>query len=121
MIYEQKFILALIQTLLIEVPVLVFFVHYFYNKNKSDTIKIELYKTILIGILATSLTLPYLWFVLPVFISDRFLFVLFGEVFIVIIEMVIYNQFFHTLNLKRAFIISLTANTLSVLGGIILG
>jgi len=116
MVYEQKFILALIQTLLIEVPVLFFFVRYFYKK--SDTKKIEFHKIILIGIMASSLTLPYLWFVLPAFISDRFLFIITGEISIILIEMIIYNQFILKLNLKRAFTISLIANALSVIGGL---
>lgn len=118
MIYEQKFILALTQTLLIEVPVLVFFVRYFYKK--SDAKKIELHKIILIGIIASSLTLPYLWFVLPAFISDRFLYILLGEISIILIEMIIYNQFFIKLNLKRAFTISLIANALSVIAGLVI-
>jgi hypothetical protein len=64
MSYEYKFLSALLLTLVIEIPILVLFIHYFY-KQKA----LKVYKTILVGTVNTALTLPYLWFVLPSYIA----------------------------------------------------
>lgn len=113
MLYEDKFLLALLITLSIEIPVIVFLVNYFYKY------KLKLQQLFLAGIIASSLTLPYLWFVLPAYISDRLIFLLVSEILIVCIEAVIYRQLLK-IRLTKSFIISLIANIVSILVGLVL-
>lgn len=114
MLYEQKFLLALLFTLISEVSVLIFLVKYFYKyiEAKIPTI-------IFVGILASSLTLPYLWFVLPVFVPDRITYLVLGESVVVIVEAIIYFKLLK-LKLLDAFIMSLIANASSVILGFLI-
>ena len=111
MIYEQKFLLALFFTLISEVPVVFFLVKYFlkYKDLKIPTI-------IFVGILASVLTLPYLWFILPAFVVNRITYLIVGESLVVLVEAIIY---FKLLKLKviDAFVVSLIANIASIILG----
>lgn len=113
MIYEQKFLLSLLLTLIVEIPIVVLLVKSFYKQKE-----IKISKIIFVGFISSALTLPYFWFILPTYITDRLLFMLYGEIIIVCIEMVIYNQLLK-LKLTRSFIVSLVANSMSVLAGLI--
>lgn len=113
MLYEQKFLFSLLLTLIVEIPIAIFLIKFFY---KQKDIKIS--KIIFVGFIASALTLPYFWFVLPAYITDRFLFMLYGEMIIVCTEMVIYYQLLK-LKLKRSFIVSLITNIMSILVGLI--
>jgi hypothetical protein len=107
--YEYNFLSSLLLTLIAEIPILIFFVKYFY-KNKE----LEISKIVFIGFLASALTLPYLWFILPTYIFNRCLYLLGGEVSIVIVEAIIYNRLLK-LKLSQAIVVSLTANIVSML------
>lgn len=111
MAYEQKFLFSLFLTLIVEIPIAVFLVKYFY---KHKEIKIS--KIAFVGLIASALTLPYFWFLLPSYISNRNLYIFFGEFLIVFIETIIYNQFLR-LKLSEAFIMSLIANVGSAFFG----
>ena len=112
MLYDQKFLFSLLLTLIVEIPIAVFFVRRFY---KYKEIKIS--KIVFVGFIVSTLTLPYFWFVLPVYISSRSLYIFFGEALIIIIETIIYNQFLK-LKLSKAFIVSLVANIVSIFLGL---
>ena len=114
MLYEQKFLFSLFLTLIVEIPIAVFLVKYLY---KHKEIKIS--KIIFTGFIASALTLPYFWFVLPVYISNRSLYIVIGEVLIILIETIIYKQFLE-LKLPKAFVISLIANISSILLGLMI-
>lgn len=114
MMYEQKFLLSLLLTLITEVPVVFIFVRYIY---KYRDIKIP--TIIFVGILASVLTLPYLWFVLPAFIFDRIIYLILGETLVVLIEAIIYFKLFK-LKLLDAFIVSLLANIVSAVLGLLI-
>jgi len=114
MLYEQKFLFSLLLTSIVEVPVAVLLVKYFY---KDEAIKIS--KIVFTGFIASALTLPYFWFVLPVYISSRSLYIFFGEVFIIFIEAIVYNQSLK-LKLSEAFIVSLVANIASIFLGLVI-
>ena len=79
----------------------------------------SLSKIALVGIVASGLTLPYLWFVLPSFISNSTLYLISGEVSVFLIETLIYIWL---LNLKsgQALAVSLIANAASLLLGFVL-
>lgn len=110
--YEQKFLFSLLLTLIVEIPIAVFLVKYLY-KHKE----IKLSKIVLIGFVASALTLPYFWFVLPTYISNRGVYVFSGEFVIVCIEAIIYNQLLK-LKLSEAFMVSLVANIASIFLGL---
>lgn len=109
--YEQSFLISLLITLLIEVPV-VFFVVYSIYKRK------EKFGIIFSGILASVLTLPYFWFILPYYISDRITYIVLGELAVIIIEAFIYFRLLK-LNLRQAIFISFLANLASTLIGLV--
>lgn len=112
--YEQKFLFSLFLTLIVEVPIAVFLVKYFY---KYKEIKIS--KIIFAGLMASTLTLPYFWFVLPAYISSRSLYIFIGEALIIFIEAIIYKQFLE-LKLSKAFVVSLVANVASIFLGLLI-
>jgi len=112
MIYEVLFLYALFATILTELFVVLLILRYKYkNYNNSDIV--------FAGIISSALTLPYFWFILPVFISNRIIYIIIGEVSIVLIEAFIY---FYLLKLKfsQALIVSLIANITSILVGLLI-
>jgi hypothetical protein len=111
MLYEQKFLLSLFLTLVAEVPVLFLFVKYIYKYTNIKTPII-----LFVGVLASALTLPYLWFILPAFVFDRTLYILLGETIVILVETFIYFKLLK-LNLRNAFICSLIANLVSIILG----
>lgn len=112
MSYENYFLNSLILTLIVEIPILYIYVKYIIKNSEN-------LNSIFVGIIASCLTLPYLWFILPVYISDRISYLIIGELAIVLVEAIIY---FKLLKLKfgQAFLISLVANALSVFVGMMI-
>lgn len=110
--YERLFLLSLLITLIVEVPVVFLIGHYIYKIS-------EKWNIIFSGIISSVLTLPYFWFILPVFISNRTTYIIIGESTIIFVEALIY---FKILKLKfsQAFLVSLIANIASILIGLIL-
>jgi len=113
MLYQTKFLISLFATLIIEIPALFLLLRFLY-KNK----KISLRKIIFVGFVASALTLPYLWFVLPPYILSNY-YVYFGEIFVFLIEVLIYNQLLE-LKFKDAIFISFICNLLSFVIGLII-
>ena len=112
MSYEKIFLSALFFTLLAEVPIVFLLAKYLYKKTNIG-------KIIFSGILTSTLTLPYFWFILPVFINNRMIYILLGESLIVIIEAFIYYQIIET-KFIQALAISLIANIASILLGLLI-
>jgi len=113
MLYEQKFLFSLVLTLIVEIPIVVFLVKYLYKHEE-----IKIYKVVLIGFVASALTMPYFWFVLPAYISDRGVYIFSGEFVIICVEAIIYNQLLK-LKLSEAFTVSFIANIASVFLGLV--
>lgn len=111
MFYEINFLLSLGGTLFIEGIIAIFFLNFFFFYQKK---KIKTWQIIFTEIISSGLTLPYLWFIFPVFIRERLLFLLIGEVWVVITEMMIYH---HLLNIRLidSFYISIIKNSFSFL------
>lgn len=110
MSYELKFLLALLITVAIETAVLFLILKYFFEKPKLGLI-------LFLGFICSFSTLPYLWFVLPVFIKTRYQFVIVAESFAVIIEALVYYVVLKV-RFKNAFVISLICNMASFLAGL---
>ena len=111
-IYEYNFFISLILTVLIETLTLIGFYKFIFRKEE-----ISINKLLFVGITASSLTLPYLWFILPIMFDTRFEYVLYGEIIVFIIEIFFY-YFTLQRTLKRAFIISFVCNLTSYLLGL---
>ena len=106
--YVLAFLEALGLTLTIELGVLLLI-------TKARPLKSVLFA----GMLATSSTLPYLWFVLPELIPSYGAFLWVGELSIVIIEACIYSHILR-INYLKAFYISFLCNLASFLFGVLL-
>lgn len=111
-----KFLHALFLTVAIESFALVAVVRSVYRITASN---ISLGRCVAAGILASSLTLPYLWFVLPAWFPDFWTLAAIGEPSVVIIEGLFY-WFALRISLPRSLLLSLIANALSFTIGILL-
>ena len=110
MIYETKFLISLLLTLVVEVPIVVILSKFFKIKKK-------MFRIIFAAIISSTLTIPYLWFIFPLFIEASY-YIYIGEIIVFIAESVIYWQLLEVKFWKAAFI-SLVANLTSVLIGLL--
>ena len=112
--YELLFLKSLALTIVIETCVLVI---YFRFVVKLTEVKIS--KLLFAGFVTSFSTLPYLWFILPVYIDQRIWYVIVGESFAVLVEAVIIGAVLRIKFLK-SFLCSLVCNMISFLTGFIL-
>lgn len=110
--YETLFMFALALTILVESAVAIFVIFYFFKiKN------IPLLKIMLAVIVASGLTMPYVWFIFPayfVWVPS----VLIGEAFAILVETPIYSKLLD-IKLNKAALLSLAANIASFIFGIL--
>jgi hypothetical protein len=113
-LYEFEFLKSLFFTVSIETLVLIVLVKYLFK-----SIDLKLSRLIFAGFSASILTLPYLWFIFPVFLSSRLLYLIIGESLVVLIESVFY---FFTLktSVKNVLLISVICNLASFLIGLMI-
>ena len=110
-IYEVNFIYSLFLTIIIEGVVIYSLVSYFY-KQELKTVDI-----LSITLLPSFATLPYVWFLFPVFLRDNYtLYLWVAEFFVLIIEMFILSYLLK-FSLKNALFLSFSANLISYLIG----
>lgn len=114
MLFETHFLVALCETWLVEVPLLFLLVRYIIKANDLSVARI-----VGTGLLATALTLPYLWFVLPPYVNAAY-YPLIGEAMVIAVEAVV---FFLLLRVKpaTAVFLSLVVNASSFAIGMWLG
>jgi len=112
--YEQQFLKILALTIAIETTVLFVLFKVFFTK-----IEIKNYLLFLTGIIATFATLPYLWFIIPVFIKSKIWYHLFGEIFVTIIESFIIMAFLR-IKYSMALFVSIVCNVSSYIIGLLL-
>jgi hypothetical protein len=112
MAYEMSFLKALLLTVGIETIVLFIL---FKLVFKSPDIKYWL--LILTGILTSFSTLPYLWFILPLFIKERLSYTVISEVTAILIESVIVYGILK-ISYKKSLMASVTCNMASFLTGL---
>jgi hypothetical protein len=112
-IYETRFLLALVTTWCIEIPVLFALIRFVLHDNTQPVIRIAG-----VGALCTALTLPYLWFILPPYV-DAAQYVIVGETLVFLAEAFILNRL---LGLKPAvaLVCSFAMNLVSFLLGLVL-
>jgi hypothetical protein len=114
MAYEFSFLKALLLTVFIETTVL-----FLLFKLVYKSIFIKKWLLVLTGIIATFSTLPYLWFILPMFIHMELFYTIICEATAVMIESVIVLGMLR-ISYKNALIISFTCNTSSFLIGLLI-
>ncbi len=113
--YVNAFLTAMIITILIETTVL-----FILQKKilKKEFEKIPLQKIIFTGIFCSFATIPYLWFVLPEILPAN-LYIIVGELLIVIIEGILISQILE-LKIEKAIMVSALCNSISYGIGILI-
>jgi len=116
MIYEYQFLQSLLLTFVVETAVLFTIARFFLKITDKRISNSLLFFT---GFICSFATLPYLWFILPLFLKTRMPYVILGEFFVVMVESVI---IFYVLKLsfRKSFIISFICNASSFLVGLII-
>ncbi len=109
--YEMNFLKALACTICIETIVLYLLIKLLYKLPD-----IKNWQLLLTGISASFSTLPYLWFILPVFIKTRITYSIIGEVIVIIIESALIFGLLR-ISYKRSLITSVACNMASFLAG----
>lgn len=112
--YELDFLRSLTLTILIESLVLIITARVLFGKNKFS-----FWMLILTGVITSFATLPYLWFILPLFIKSKFYYILISELSAIIVESFIIFGFLK-IDLKLAFALSAICNIISYLAGLII-
>lgn len=112
MIYEFIFLKALLLTISIETLVLYIIFRTIYRQTKISIVTI-----LLTGIIASSATLPYLWFILPIIVKSRLLYHIIGESCAFIIESFIIWGFLK-IKLTKSILVSAMCNLSSYLIGL---
>ena len=113
--YEYEFLFSLIFTISIETAVLFYLIRFIFKMDKS-----QLSNPLLIfsGIICSMATLPYLWFIFPVFLKSRTMFMIIGEIYVALVEAVILS-FLLRLEAKKALIASVACNVISFIFGLL--
>jgi hypothetical protein len=113
-LYEALFLRGLLFTESVEIIIFLALYYFWLKKKDAQSLLYGLF----VCILATALTLPYVWFIFPVFIKDHLVYVISAEAFAYVTESLIYlvllkSRFF------QAIIISTLCNTGSFILGIL--
>jgi len=111
--YELKFLIALLDTVIIETIVMIFLVKKMYKKDMEH---VSWERLIFAGVFCSFASLPYLWFIAPYFLRTKALLYSVGEISVFLIESVII-YFILRIKFTRALIISLSCNLASFLLG----
>jgi len=112
--YELLFLKSLVLTISIETVVLIIFFRWIIKQKD-----VEISRLLITGIIASFATLPYLWFIFPVYIDQKIWYVIFAESFAVLVETIIIGVILRT-NFTQSFLCSLTCNMISFLLGLII-
>lgn len=112
--YGELFLIAWLLALLIEVPILFAMVRFVFRLREIGWLKL-----LITGGLATSLTLPCLWFIAPEVLGAPYVLIV-GEILVFLVEAGIYALVLQ-IGIRRGLLISLVANLASfALGAVLL-
>ena len=112
--YFIQFWKSLLLTITLETIVLFFLCKLFFKKDNLKT-----WKIVLTWILASSITLPILRFVLPHIFHNYTVYAIFGEIFVTFVEVFII-KYLLDINRQKATIASIVCNLFSVIIGLLL-
>ncbi len=79
--YELSFLRSLVLSIFIETLLLLIIIKNFFKK-----LNIKTWIVILAGITATFATLPYLWFIIPLFIKTKIAYIIISESLAILLE-----------------------------------
>lgn len=113
MIYEMRFVQALVLTILIEAGVLLAAVRWLFHVHQ-DTL--PTWRVLAAAVACTALTLPYVWFLLPILGLSGPTSLLAAEVFAITVEAALLVGLLR-FQPKAALVASLLCNTFSALAG----
>jgi hypothetical protein len=114
MTYELAFLQALLITVLLECFIAVLLKKFFWRRLRINSVS---YIRLLIFVaLASALTLPYAWFILPAFVKSGITYILAAEIFVALVEGAFY-WFTLKLRISSAIILSIAANAFSYIVG----
>lgn len=105
--YEFSFLKALLLTIAVETAVLFVLFHTIFKNEKPVS-----WLLLLTGVVATMTTLPYLWFIIPMFIHSKLWYNVVCESLAVVVESVIILGLLRV-KYPKAFLISLICNMAS--------
>ncbi|HOO63982.1 MAG TPA: hypothetical protein PK364_08670 [Synergistaceae bacterium] len=117
--YEGAFLQALFWTLFSESAALLgalFFLARITGggkKKNPEDLPFSLWKILFAGFFASFATLPYLWFLLPWYLSSYALYAFVGEVLVILTEALFFRMYF-SLSLSLSFLLSLWCNLFSL-------
>ncbi len=106
--YEYAFLAAWGITVAVETAVLLLLNLWRKSAKTADVL--------FAGVLCSSLTIPYLWFVMPIFLHPRWVYVGVSESLIIVIEALLLYRLLR-LSGRDAFLASLLANGASIAAG----
>ena len=107
-----RFLIVLPIDLAVECAVLFACKYLLFKKSFQP---VSVLTVVLAGIIATSLTLPYVWFIVPYFIHGRIAYLVVSEAFAVVVEGFLY-RFLLKIKLQIGLLVSLLANAASFIG-----
>jgi len=111
---EILFLKALVLTVTIETAVLFVLFKFIFK-----SIAIRNYILVLTGIFASSATLPYLWFIVPVFIHSKIWYHVVGESSVTLVESVIIMVMLR-IKYSMALVVSIACNMTSYVIGLLI-
>jgi hypothetical protein len=109
--YEISFLISLVLTVVIETLVL-----WILLKTAEKKKKIPAYLLLITGFFASFATLPYLWFIIPVFIHERVLYIIISEFLAILFESFILFGFLK-INYPKCAFFSAVCNIVSFSAG----
>jgi len=112
--YFFSFLKSLLITVILETIILFFLCKLFFKKDNIKTRKI-----ILTWIIASSITLPILRFVLPRIFHDYTVYAIVGEIFVTFVEVFII-KYLLDINRQKSTLASVACNLFSVIIGLLL-
>lgn len=121
MSYEIIFLKGLLFTIIAEIGAGILFriletkLGFFRRKVLGE---IEWWKFVVVIAMATVMTLPYVWFVLPALVTPKIVFQIVAELFAWLMEAVFYG-FCFKLKAREAIVFSLVLNLVSVVLGLL--
>jgi len=112
--YELLFLKSLLLTIVIEIAVMLFLFRVLFKNKEIGYIRL-----MFTGFVASFATLPYLWFILPVYLDQRLWYIIIGESFAILMESFI---LFAMLRIKyvKSLLTSLICNAVSYLIGLMI-
>ena len=111
MLYEIQFLLALLLTLVVETLGL-------FLLCKILKLKLKNLNILVTGLIASTLTLPYLWFILPLYLGGLS-YAIVGEILVALVESVLI-MFLLKVRYRIALLLSVVVNALSFLLGLVI-